>query len=183
MACRLFGAKPLPEPILVYCQLDSWKQVSVKFEFEFHHLPIRKCIWKCSLPKWWPSCPGGGELVENRSRKQWMVRIIITFYYWKTSILVIATLSSMVAPRASVTTISGAANDDKIDIITTHFELEYCTLLYEHYIVIAIIHTNSNREVNDFVQYIFIEASKLNTFISSKIILNGKKVKSHTACE
>ena len=23
MACRLFGAKPLPEPMLVYCQLDS----------------------------------------------------------------------------------------------------------------------------------------------------------------
>ena len=24
MACRLFGAKPLPEPMLVYCQLASW---------------------------------------------------------------------------------------------------------------------------------------------------------------
>ena len=35
MACRLFGTKPLPEPIVVYCQLDSLEQVSVKFEFEF----------------------------------------------------------------------------------------------------------------------------------------------------
>ena len=25
MACRLFGAKPLPEPMLAYCQLDSWE--------------------------------------------------------------------------------------------------------------------------------------------------------------
>ena len=32
MACRLFGAKPLPEPILAYCQIDSWEQISVKFE-------------------------------------------------------------------------------------------------------------------------------------------------------
>ena len=32
MACRLFGAKPFPEPMLVYCQLDSWEQVSVEFE-------------------------------------------------------------------------------------------------------------------------------------------------------
>ena len=31
MACRLFGAKPLPEPMLVYCPLDPWEQVSVKF--------------------------------------------------------------------------------------------------------------------------------------------------------
>ena len=32
MACRLFGAKPLPEPMMAYCQLDSWEQISVKFE-------------------------------------------------------------------------------------------------------------------------------------------------------
>ena len=31
MACRLFGAKPLPEPMLTYCQLDSYEQTSVKF--------------------------------------------------------------------------------------------------------------------------------------------------------
>ena len=31
MACRLFGAKPLPEPMLAYCQLDSKEQTSVKF--------------------------------------------------------------------------------------------------------------------------------------------------------
>ena len=35
MVCRLFGAKPLPEPMLVYCQLDSCEQISVKFESEF----------------------------------------------------------------------------------------------------------------------------------------------------
>ena len=32
MACRLFGAKPSPEPMLAYCQLDSWLHISVKFE-------------------------------------------------------------------------------------------------------------------------------------------------------
>ena len=29
MACRLFGAEPLPEPMLAYCQLDSWEQIPV----------------------------------------------------------------------------------------------------------------------------------------------------------
>ena len=29
MACRLFGAKPLPEPALAYCKLDSREQISV----------------------------------------------------------------------------------------------------------------------------------------------------------
>ena len=50
MACRLFGAKPLSEPMLVYCQLDSWKQFLMKFESEFYHFHSRICIWKCRLP-------------------------------------------------------------------------------------------------------------------------------------
>ena len=31
MACHLFGAKPLPESMLIYGQLDPLKQTSVKF--------------------------------------------------------------------------------------------------------------------------------------------------------
>ena len=42
MACRLFGAKPLPEPLLAYCQLDSWKQISLEFESEFYHFNSEK---------------------------------------------------------------------------------------------------------------------------------------------
>ena len=30
MVSRLFGAKPLPEPVLSYNQLDPWEQTSVK---------------------------------------------------------------------------------------------------------------------------------------------------------
>ena len=64
MACRLFGAKPLPEPMVVYCQLDSWEQVSVKFESKFYHLHLIKCIWKGRLPKWRPFCPGVDESIK-----------------------------------------------------------------------------------------------------------------------
>ena len=56
MACRLLGAKPLPEPMLSYCQLDS-----VKYESEFYHFQWRKCNWKCCLPKWRPISPRGGD--------------------------------------------------------------------------------------------------------------------------
>ena len=28
-ACRLFGAKPLPEQMLHYCQWDSWEHISI----------------------------------------------------------------------------------------------------------------------------------------------------------
>ena len=59
MACRLFGTKLLPEPMLAYCQLDSWEQMSVKFEYEFYHFHSRKYIWNCSQPKWRPLCPRG----------------------------------------------------------------------------------------------------------------------------
>ena len=37
MACRLFGTKPLPELMLVYCQLDSCKNFLVQFVSEFYH--------------------------------------------------------------------------------------------------------------------------------------------------
>ena len=60
MTCHLFGAKPLPEQMLVYCQLDSWEHISVKFEPEFYHFHSRKCIRNCRLPRCRPFCPGGG---------------------------------------------------------------------------------------------------------------------------
>ena len=62
MAFRLFGAKPLPEPMLDFCQLDSWEQISVKFESEFYNFDSKKCIWKCRLTELRPFCPGGDEL-------------------------------------------------------------------------------------------------------------------------
>ena len=62
MGCCLFGAKPLPEPVLAYSQLDYREQISVKFESEFYHFHSRKCIWNCRLPIWRPFCPGGDEL-------------------------------------------------------------------------------------------------------------------------
>ena len=62
MACCLFGTKPLPEPMLAYCKLDSWEQIPVKLEWKHYHFHSRKCIWKCGLPKWRPFCPGGSQL-------------------------------------------------------------------------------------------------------------------------
>ena len=62
MACRLFGTKLLPEPMLAYCQFDFWEQISVKMESEFYHFHCRKCIWNCPLPNWQPFCPGKDEL-------------------------------------------------------------------------------------------------------------------------
>ena len=55
LACRMFGGKPLPEPMLTYCQLDPWKQTSMRFEY-----------LKMSSAKWRPFCPG------EMSFKQWL---------------------------------------------------------------------------------------------------------------
>ena len=35
MVCRLFGAKPLPDSTLTYCQLDPWEQTSMTFESKY----------------------------------------------------------------------------------------------------------------------------------------------------
>ena len=64
VACCLFSAKPLPEPVLAYCQLDSWEQISLKFEWEFYHFHSWKCIWNGHQPKWQPFCPGRDELTH-----------------------------------------------------------------------------------------------------------------------
>ena len=37
MACRLFGAMPLSEPMLEFCELDPWEQISVKSYSKFIH--------------------------------------------------------------------------------------------------------------------------------------------------
>ena len=44
MACRLFGAKPLSEPMLGYCQLDPWEQTSVEFRSKYKIFHSWKCI-------------------------------------------------------------------------------------------------------------------------------------------
>ena len=94
MACRLLGAKPLSEPMSVYCWLDPWKQISfIKIEY----ILFKKMRSKMSSAKWRPFCldldvlsvlnpcrhitycdksdlfydmvilvPGKGELVANR---------------------------------------------------------------------------------------------------------------------
>ena len=50
MACRLFGAKPLSEPMLPYYQLDPKEHISVKFHLKFKSFHSRKCTWQCCLP-------------------------------------------------------------------------------------------------------------------------------------
>ena len=59
MACRLFGAKPLPETLLAYSQLDPPGHISMKLELEFYHFIKKTCNWKCCVPKWQPFCPRG----------------------------------------------------------------------------------------------------------------------------
>ena len=49
MACRLFGAKPLSEPMLDYCKLDTCEHISTKFLSKYNNFHRRKRIWKCRL--------------------------------------------------------------------------------------------------------------------------------------
>ena len=51
MACHLFSAKPLSEPVLGYYQLDLWEQTSAKFLSKYKIFHSRKCIWKYRLGK------------------------------------------------------------------------------------------------------------------------------------
>ena len=57
MACRLFGAKPLSEPMLTYCRLGPQEKISINFLSEkifihalFDYFHPLKCIWISCLP-------------------------------------------------------------------------------------------------------------------------------------
>ena len=64
-ACRLFGAKPLSEPMLPYCQLDHKEHISVKsFFFKFRGFHSRKCTLKWRL---W----NGGNFVSASMHWMW----------------------------------------------------------------------------------------------------------------
>ena len=102
MACRLFGVKPLPEPMLAYCQLDSLGLISMKFEWELCHFHSRKCIWNCRLPKWRPFYPEGDELMSYSSyetTRTW--RVMETYCYnWQSACSYCYQLNSLIRFRS-----------------------------------------------------------------------------------
>ena len=44
MACRLYGAKPLSESMLPYCQLDPTEHISMEFYSKFKSFRSRKTL-------------------------------------------------------------------------------------------------------------------------------------------
>ena len=69
IACRLFVTKPSPEPMLAYCHLDPWEQISVKIEIGILSFSFKKMYLKMScLSEWWPFGPGRDELTSLMMR-------------------------------------------------------------------------------------------------------------------
>ena len=58
MACDIFGAEPLPEPMLPYWSVDSVGTNFSKVEFESYHFHSRKCISNAI-------CQNGGHFVRG----------------------------------------------------------------------------------------------------------------------
>ena len=58
MAHRRVGDNPLSQPMMVCCQLHPKEYVSIKFYLKLKSFHSRKCIWRCRLQKWRPSCLG-----------------------------------------------------------------------------------------------------------------------------
>ena len=63
MVCRLLGAKPLPEYMLTYCQLDLmeciWKNgISLQIDFNYKNIFIQGNAIKMSSAEWQPFFPG-----------------------------------------------------------------------------------------------------------------------------
>ena len=63
MACRLIGAKPLPEPILSYCQFDHQEQTSVKLESRYIFV-IHENVFENDFCEMGAILSGGDELIQ-----------------------------------------------------------------------------------------------------------------------
>ena len=73
MVCRLFGARPLSEPMLEYCQLDPWEHKSVIFFIEVHIYSIKKMHLEMVSAKWRSFCLGINVLtgIETALQNLW----------------------------------------------------------------------------------------------------------------
>ena len=113
----LSPGRPLSEPMLTYCHLDSWEHISVKLELEFYHFHSRKCHWKCRLLKWRPFCPGGDE---------WSIYHMLIFSvlsHWNENVFILMKSSSLAAPKVVKMTTFGAASDETfIKMMTFSFQ-------------------------------------------------------------
>ena len=124
MACSLLGTKPLSKPMLNYCQLDSWEQISVKFELEFYHFHSRKCTRNCRLPRWRPLCPGGNEFTLLWCL--WWVTVWMDWCVW-----------SMIKGKCMLTWSHVRTNDRCFIAAQKHHQKNWCftdwsTILHYH---------------------------------------------------
>ena len=80
----LFGTKPLPKPVLTYCQLGPCEQTSVKFQSKYKYFHARKCYRECPLQS-------GGHFVQPQASVKCSVKCgmkllipsqLQRLYYW-----------------------------------------------------------------------------------------------------
>ena len=62
MVCHFFGEKPLPEPIMDFCQLDPKEQTG-GIRIKIQNFSFMKILLKISSEKWRPFCAGWDELM------------------------------------------------------------------------------------------------------------------------
>ena len=58
MACRLIDAKPLSEPMMLYCQLNPKQHISAKFYKKTLQFSLKKLHLRISSAKLWHFCLG-----------------------------------------------------------------------------------------------------------------------------
>ena len=72
MACRLIGARPLPEPILTYCSIGIWKNLENGIDIE---ICVRQVRLSCCL-----------QMATVLFRPRWVDVIIYHIYIYKKSL-------------------------------------------------------------------------------------------------
>ena len=75
MACRLFDAKPLFEPMLEYFNWTLGYKLQCNFFIEIRAFSFKEMLLKMASAKQWPFCPGRDQLIKQPLKfwNEWVI--------------------------------------------------------------------------------------------------------------
>ena len=165
MTCRLIGAKPLFEPMLVDRQLDRYEQTSAKFKSQFTVLHGRKWIWKCRVQYGGHFVPGLNVLkrptreiqvflneplqwrhnerdgVSNHQPHDRLLKYLFRRRSKKTSKLRVTGLCEGNSPVTGEFPAQRASNAEHISIWWRHHAFYYASTMYQTWLLVQDIST------------------------------------------
>ena len=112
MACHLLNTKPQSEAMLVYCEMDPWEQISEKVETSWNKIQkfsyiseFQNVVCKIAAILFQPQCVTYSYMMPFQTARKGCDTPTYRSYHRKLRVVMMPTLSSLVAPQVTVPTV------------------------------------------------------------------------------